>query len=68
MKLQPGRLLHTDFQTGIIKNCCKLAPMETLIYITSGYEILCAHNTAQKMKFSIKDLFSKCDQISSFFY
>ena len=24
------------------------------------------HNTAQKMKFSIKDFFSKCDQIRSF--
>ena len=27
---------------------------------------LCAHSTAQKMKFSIKDFFSKCDQILSF--
>ena len=27
---------------------------------------LCSINTAQKMKFSIKDFFSKCDQIRSF--
>ena len=28
--------------------------------------LLCSINTAQKMKFSIKDFFSKCDQIRSF--
>ena len=36
------------------------------IPITSWYDISYTHNTAQKIKFSIKDLFSKCDQIRSF--
>ena len=31
-----------------------------------GYKILLLFRTAQKMKFSIKDIFSKCDQIRSF--
>ena len=37
--------------------------METLIYKTSWYDVLYTHNAAQKLKFSIKDFFSKCDQI-----
>ena len=35
--------------------------METLIYITSLYDVLYSHNTAQKIKFSIKDFFSNCN-------
>ena len=32
-------------------------------YIFVVLEQLNSHNTAQKLKFSIKDFFSKCDQI-----
>ena len=42
--------------------------METLTYITSWYDILYTHNTAQKIKFSIKDFFNKWDQLRSLFY
>ena len=42
--------------------------METLIFITSWYDILYTHNTALKIKFSIKEFFNKCDQIRSVFY
>ena len=42
--------------------------MEMLIYITSWYGILYTRNTAQKIKFSIEDFLSKCDQIRGFFY
>ena len=28
-----------------------------------GYDLICKTDTAQKMKFSIKDYISKCDQI-----
>ena len=38
------------------------------VLVTSLYDILYTHNTAQKMTFSIKDLLSKCDQMHSFFY
>ena len=34
----------------------------------SGYKTIMLHYTAQKMKFSIKDFFSKCDQIRSFLW
>ena len=42
--------------------------MEALIYITCWYDLLYTHNTAQKIKLFIKDFYSKCDQIRSFFY
>ena len=32
------------------------------------WHLIYTHNTAQKIKFSIKHFFSKCDQIRSFFY
>ena len=32
MQLQPGRWMHTTFQTGRLKSCCNLDSKETLIY------------------------------------
>ena len=34
--------------------------------VTGKYEVTWHIYTAQKMKFSVKDFFSKCDQIRSF--
>ena len=41
----------------LIKHSVALLEMHDLYFVWSTYD------TAQKMKFSIKDFFSKCDQI-----
>ena len=46
----------------LIKHSVVLLEMHDLYFVWSTYD------TAQKMKFSIKDFFSKCDQIRSFLY
>ena len=45
---------------------CRLKSDINLIRTFSRYFYASGDYTAQKMKFSIKDFFSKCDQISSF--
>ena len=41
-------------------------PTWVLVYTKALITLRAGINTAQKMKFSIKDFFSKCDQIRSF--
>ena len=55
------RFLNTPLYTGIsVATITIFVKNYTLdVYLSSEY-------TAQKMKFSVKDFFSKCDQIQSF--
>ena len=46
-------------------NKAKLQPLSTVNHVLAEF-MLISSVTAQKMKFSIKDFFSKCDQIRSF--
>ena len=55
--LQITRYSDTPFSCSVFHNFRKNLHHR---YLTGSY------NTAQKMKFSIKDFFSKCDQIRSF--
>ena len=41
-------------------------PKKYLVYLATALKLREKLVTAQKMKFSIKDFFSKCDQIPSF--
>ena len=51
------------FTKRLVNNCVKLARPGQIMHKLPGSDRV---NTAQKIKFSIKDFFSKCEQIRSF--
>ena len=49
-----------------VETLAKWSLLEARLLLQLMQEFKICSNTAQKMKFSIKDFFSKCDQIRSF--
>ena len=56
-----------QFRNSSLEEFCKKCDLKNFIGNTC-VEVPFLINAAQKMKFSIKDFFSKCDQIRSFFF